>query len=356
MNKSIGLPPSSNRRRWFGATTWLTFGKAGIVVAVAAAIAGAVAIWTAKTPSEAATITVRLKWHHQAQSAGFYVAKEQGYYAREGLHVQLQAGGLEAPAIQLVASGSEEFGVAGADQILLARAKGVPVVGLAVIYRESPMILFAKADAGIRSPADFVGRRVGVKYGGNEEFTYRALLDATGVDVARIQEVPVRYDMGPFFRGEIDVWPGYVINEPILAEEHGLKVALIRPRDYGLALYGDTIFTTETILRQRPQLIEAFLRATLRGWQHAMTDVDSAVRATLAVGANLDDRHERRMMEASVPLIRPDNHPVGWMDADGWQKLHALLLKHGLLAKPLHVESAFSTAALERALSSLASK
>src|SRR5712691_8740899 len=85
----------------------------------------------------AEAVTVRLKWLHQAQFAGFYVAKDKGYYAAAGLDVSIQPGGSDFPAIQMVAGGSEQFGVTGADQILIARSKGVPVVAIAVIYREN---------------------------------------------------------------------------------------------------------------------------------------------------------------------------------------------------------------------------
>src|SRR5215471_18206327 len=82
-------------------------------------------------------ITIRLKWLNQAQFAGYYVAKEKGYYKVAGLDVSIEAGGPDFPAVQMVAGGNEQFGVTGADQILIAREKGVPVVALAVLYRKN---------------------------------------------------------------------------------------------------------------------------------------------------------------------------------------------------------------------------
>ena len=79
------------------------------------------------------TVRVRLKWLNQAQFAGFYVAKEKGFYSRQNLNVHLEPGGLDFPAIQLVGSGTDDFGVTGAEEILLARSKGIPVVAIALI-------------------------------------------------------------------------------------------------------------------------------------------------------------------------------------------------------------------------------
>ena len=121
-------------------------------------------------------VTVRLKWFNQAQFAGFYVAQDKGYYKAAGLAVNIQPGGPDFPAVQMVTGGNEQFGVTGADQILIARSKGVPVVAVAVIYRRNPFVLFSLAKSGIKTPADFVGKKVGVKIGGNEELIYRAVL------------------------------------------------------------------------------------------------------------------------------------------------------------------------------------
>src|SRR6202140_5694408 len=118
----------------------------------------------ASIPADAGeSVTVRLKWLNQAQFAGYYVAKDKGYYEAAGLDVSIQPGGSDFPAIQMVAGGNEQFGVTGADQILIARSKGVPVVALAVIYRESPFVLVALKKSGVKTPADFAGKTVGVK-------------------------------------------------------------------------------------------------------------------------------------------------------------------------------------------------
>src|SRR5271167_5127133 len=103
-------------------------------------------------------VTVRLKWFNQAQFAGFYVAQTDGYYKSAGLDVNIQPGGPDFPAVQMVAGGNEQFGVTAADQILIARSKGVPVVALAVIYRRNPFVLFSLAKSGIKTPADFAGK------------------------------------------------------------------------------------------------------------------------------------------------------------------------------------------------------
>jgi NitT/TauT family transport system substrate-binding protein len=217
---------------------------------------------------------VRLKWVHQAQFAGFYAAEEKGLYRAAGLDVEIRPGGVDFPAIQMVASGSEDFGVAGADQILLARDKGVPIVALATIYRRTPFVLFALKKSGIASVKDFAGHAVGVKLGGNEELTYRAMLRSAGVEAGKIREIPVKYDISPLLAGKIDVWPGYVINEVLAAQEKGAELNVIHPGDYNINFYADTLFTRESVIKSNPALVKAFVQATMAGWSYAVAHPD----------------------------------------------------------------------------------
>jgi len=295
---------------------------------LALALTGVVTTASADEP-----VTVRLKWFNQAQFAGFYVAKEKGYYTSAGLDVDIQAGGPDFPAVQMVAGGNEQFGVTGADQILIARSKGVPVVALAAIFRRNPFVLFSLAKSGIKAPTDYVGKNIGVKIGGNEELIYRAVIAKAAVDKSKLNEVPVKFDISPLLAGTIDVWPGYLINEVLAAREKGFEVNVVSPTDYGIDLYADTLFTTEKMLA---------VTATLKGWADAVAAPDQAAQFTLKYGAKLTYDHEFAMMKASLPLLQPDAKPLGWMDAANWGAMQKLLVDAGFQKTPVDVSKAFT--------------
>lgn len=286
--------------------------------------------------------SVRLKWLHQAQFAGFYVASEKHFYRDAGIDAEIQPGGVDFPAIQMVASGSADFGVTGADQILLARQKGIPIVAVAVIYRESPFCYFTLQTSKIQKVEDFPGHHIGVKLGGNEELTYRAMVRRAGVNPSTILEVPVKYDMTPLFTGVVDAWPGYSINEPLVAQEQGHPVRYIWPKKYGLSLYADTLFTTERLIHDDPDFVRRFVRATLRGWNDAVQHPGDAVAATLKFDDKLSAAHERAMMNASVPLLKPDSAAIGHMEAAKWQQLQDLLIQGQFLPGKVDVNRAFT--------------
>jgi NitT/TauT family transport system substrate-binding protein len=287
------------------------------------------------------SVTLRLKWLNQAQFAGFYVAQDKGFYKSEGLDVNIQPGGPDFPAVQMVTGGNEQFGVTGADQILIARSKGVPVVALAVIYRRNPFVLFSLAKTGIKAPTDYVGKKVGVKIGGNEELIYRAVLAKSEIDKSKLTEIPVKFDISPLLTGAIDVWPGYLINEVIAAKEKGFDVNIVYPSDYGIDLYADTLFTTEKMLKEKPEVVKKFVAATLKGWNAAIAAPEQAAEITIKHGDKLTYDHELAMMKASVPLLTPDGKPVGAMDEAGWNSVQKLLLGAGFLKEPTDVAKAF---------------
>lgn len=311
-----------------------------LLVAIGLLMAGTV------LASAADALTLRLKWLHQAQFAGFYVAKDKGYYAAAGLDVSIQPGGSDFPAIQMVAGGSEQFGVTGADQVLIARSKGVPVVAIAVIYRENPFVLFALKSSGITKASQFGGRNVGLKIGGSEELLYRAVLASAGVDKKALHEVPVKFDLTPLLTGQVDVWPGYLINEVIAVQEKGFDVTVIRPTDYGVAMYADTLFTTERMLKEKPEVVRKFVAATIHGWSDAVGDAQGAAHATIKFGNKLDYDHELAMMKASIPLIKPDDEPIGSSKLAEWDALQTKLIEAGFQKTKVDVSKAFTNAEL----------
>ena len=288
------------------------------------------------------SVTVRLKWFHQAQFAGFYVAKEKDFYKSAGLNVDIQPGGPDFPAIQMVTGGNEQFGVTGADQILIARSKGVPVVAVAVIFRRNPFVLFSLAKSGIKAPADYVGKNIGVKIGGNEELIYRAVLAKAGVDKSKLNEITVKFDITPLLAGTVEVWPGYLINEVLAAKEKGFDVNVVSPADYGIDLYADTLFTTEKMLKEKPDVVRKFVAATLKGWTSAIAAPEEAAQITVKYGSKLTFDHELAMMKASLPLLQPDAQPVGSMAAAKWNATQKLLVDAGFQKTPVDIDKAFT--------------
>lgn len=313
-----------------------------IVAISAVALLASVLLAGCGTPEAARSpdqVSVRLKWLHQAQFAGLYVADQRGFYAEENIEVTLNPGGLEYDEIELVASGQDDFAVVGAPRALAANAGGVPVVTIAVIYRINPTVYFALKGSGIERPQDFIGKRVRVSPG---DFVMPAMLAKVGIGMDQFEAVSPDYGMEAFFAGEVDVWGGYLTAEVVTAREQGHELNLIFPGDYGIHAYNDGIITAERTIQENPDLVQRFLRATLRGWRYAIENPDEAVAITLKYDEELDEAQQRAMMEAQIPLIHTGEDEIGWMRAEVWEGMHDILLEHGILDQPLDSDEAYT--------------
>jgi ABC-type nitrate/sulfonate/bicarbonate transport system substrate-binding protein len=296
--------------------------------------------------SELDKVYVRLKWIYQAQFAGFFTAEQKGFYKEQGINVTLTPGGAESPSIQMVAGGGEQFGVTGMSQLMEARAKGVPVVALAVIYRKNPLIWFS-VNEDVNSAEDLVGRKVGVTIGSNSDILFKAMLKKAGVDIEKVERVPVTYDISPVLTRQVDAYEGYIINQPITAREKGFKTFIINPADYGINFYADTLFTTEKMIKENPDLVRRFVKATLQGWEYAYSHPDEAVDYTLMYSDQLKKEHETAMMQASLELLKPDDKPIGTIDRQVLEEMHDLLISNNILENPLDLDKLYTIQFLE---------
>ena len=207
-------------------------------------------------------------------------------------------------------------------------------------------MLFSLAKSGINGPADYVGKKVGLKIGGNEELIYRAILAKVKIDKSALTEIPVKFDITPLLSGTVDVWPGYLINEVLAAKEKGFAVNVVYPSDYGIDLYADTLLSTEKMLKEKPDVAKKFVAATLKGWNTAIAEPEEAAKVTVKFGDKLTYDHELAMMQASVALLKPDDKAVGSMDEAGWSSAQELLLAAGFQKQPVDIAKVFTTQAM----------
>lgn len=157
-----------------------------------------------------------------------------------------------------------------------------------------------------------------------------------GIDMSQVKEVPSGFNMQQFFNGNVDVWNGYIINEPLAAEKHGFKVNIIRPSDYGIDMYSDTLFTTDEMIKKKPDLVRKMVKATIAGWEYALAHPEEAVKAVLKRDPRLKSDHEKKMLEIEASLIvarKTNKYGLGWMDEEVWESMRSTLETLGILKK-----------------------
>ena len=303
---------------------------------------------TTQPTTQAKPVSLRLQWFHTAQFAGFYLAKDNGFYEQQHLKVTLNPGGPDFNAITLVANGSDTFGVWTADQVLAASARGVPIKIVAAIYRKDPNVLMVKKGSGIKSPTDFKGKTVTTVFGRATESVLRAMLQKAGVEEAAVKIVPFPFSLQSFAEGKVDVSAAYVYDHPFQARKLGIEVELIDPADYGINFYSDCVFARTDLIEKDPGLVESFVHATLRGWEEALGNKEKALAAVMANTTGLDRESQMYMLEHSEPLIRHENpKQLGLVSEKSLQQMYTVLRAQKVIDKDIRVGDAYTNRFVE---------
>jgi len=293
--------------------------------------------------------SIRLRWITQSQFAGIFYANQKGYFKENGLEVEVNSGGPNVNYMQIVGSNAEDFGICGATQIIEARDKGLPVVALATIFKGNPNIFFAKKGRGIDSPLDWPGKKVAVFYGYDHEVIYKAILKKLQIDPKTIEEYPVTIDITPFLSDKVDVWGGYIINQPLVAEEKGFDIIRFYPNDYGVVVSGDVLFTTEKVIREKPELVSKVVNSVIKGWEDAMQNKDEAVDAVLNLDSKLNKDHEKNMIMWVDSLIYDGNpkRKIGWIEKENWENMVELWEEFNLTNNKIEPESCYDASFIQ---------
>lgn len=278
-------------------------------------------------------VVIQLKWLNQFQFAGYYAALEQGFFAEEGLDVELRERDMSRDNIEQVLQGEAQYGVA--DAILLVHyAQGQDLVLVAPILQHSPNVLMSLRASGIRSPRDLVGRRLSLYSNDTDGLAILAMLSEQGVLNDGLIPQPWSSDrLQRLVKGEVETVAVYSTNEPFLLREMGHQVDILDPKHYGMDFYGDIFFTSGEEARKHPERVERMRRAILRGWHHALDNKEATVELILQRYNTQGKSRSALMNEALAlePLISRHSQELGRLDPGRIDYMMGLLARHQLV-------------------------
>lgn len=311
-----------------------------------AAIAFAVASIGGSLPATAAeAVSVRLKWVAQAQFAGIYVAKAKGFYEEAGLDTTINPGGPNINVETLVASGADTFGIAsGTEGVLYAREKGLPLICIGMSQQMTPFAYVAYDDSGITSVKDFKGKAVATWMTG-PQFTLYSVLAKEGLSQSDVNIVSQPFSMQPFIDKQYDVATVTLYNELNTLKEQGVNdIKIFLPDDSGVTTQQDSIVTSEKMIAEKPEVVQAFLDATLKGWKYAFENKAEAVDIVLAAGSGLERKHQELMLDEIEKLMRAKlggSEGLGAIDMTSIKAVHDSLIEYKALNTAVDLEAAF---------------
>ncbi len=321
-----------------------------IVISMLLLVSGLLAACNQSTlPAEPDEVSVRLKWLHQTQFAGVYIADQEGYYAEENLTVKIDPVDLDNQVtLNNVLAGDNDIAIGAAEEMIIARSEGKPVQAVAVIFRLNPLVYISRADANIQSPKDLIGQTIALSPG-QGTYLYEAMMGQLDIDRSQINEIEVTtFDIYECWK-TADACAHYATNGLARANYEGVGATAIWPNDYGISFYADVIFTTDKFIEQHPAVVESFVRATLKGWQKAIENPELATEATLKYNTELDKGFQLEAMKMSIPLIDTGQDTIGFMRPEIWQDMHDILLEQGLIDSPVDLSKVYTNQFVEMA-------
>lgn len=223
------------------------------------------------------SVTLQLPWLHQFQFAGYYIAKEKGYYADSGLDVTILDAQNRRNPIDALKQGTAEYGV-GRSSLIVDYANGAPIVLMAAIFQSSPMMLLTLKESHIKTAKDLKNKRVMLTGDTVEGAEMQAMFRSVGLSASDLKIQLHSYDTMSLVRGETDAMVAYLSNEPYVLNKAGIETHVIHPKEYGFDFYSDILFTTKEETIRHPERSEAFYNASLRGWNWAFDHIEETAQ------------------------------------------------------------------------------
>lgn len=296
--------------------------------------------------NEAGTLTkvsLPMGYIPNIQFAPFYVAVEKGYFQEAGIEIEFDYK-FETDGVALVAAGELPFAVVSGEQVLLARAKGLPVTYVAAWYQQYPVSVVAKSEAGVLVPQDLKGKKIGLPglFGANY-IGLRALLNAGDLSEADVTLDAIGFNQVELVAaGTQDVIVGYAANEPIQLRAQGIAVTEIRVADYA-QLAANGLLASEKIIAENPALVQAFVGAFLKGLNDTIANPDEAFQlsqAHIPNFADLDAAVQRQVLLTSIEQWKTDR--PGYSNPQAWENMQTVLLDMGLIETKMDLSKAFT--------------
>lgn len=277
------------------------------------------------------------------QFAPLYVAVEKGFFAEQDIEIEFDYS-FETDAMALVGAGQLQFAVVSGEQILLARAQGLPVVYVAAWYQKYPVAVVSKAEQGIESPADLKGKTIGLPgtFGANY-IGLDALLFSAGLNDADVTLTPLGFtQVESLATDQVQAVSVYAANEPVQLRAQGYEVNELLVADY-VQLASNGLITNEKTIAENPDLVRGMVSALVKALAYTIANPDEAYELSKLHVENLaqaDEAVQKEVLARSIELWKAER--LGLSNFQAWENMQDTLLKMGLLTTPLDLSAAFT--------------
>lgn len=274
-------------------------------------------------------VSLQLQWKHQFEFAGFYAAKEKGYYAEAGLEVAIREYEQGNAIIGSVLSGATTFGILYST-VIRARMEGKPIVLLANYFKRSPLALAVRPD--IYFPGDLKGKKVMGEKQELESSNFAQMFRQFSMTTDDFTIVPHTFSIDQFTRHEVDAMTVFLTNEVYHLRQHKVPFNIIDPNNYGVPFYDVNMFASESFVHAKPETVKAFIEASNKGWEYALANPEEIVDLILSKYNTQKKTKAHLLYEADKTqrMVQPDIYPIGSIDPVRIRKIQELFVSEGV--------------------------
>ena len=293
---------------------------------------------------EVKKVSVSLDWFPWANHSGLYIALDKGYFADEGLDVDIHPPADPSAVLQTVAAGRDDFGINYQTGVLIAREQGIPVVSIMALVQHPLNSVMTLKSSGIAEPKDLVGKTVGWPGIPDNEPLLDTMLKSQGHSLADVELVNVGFDLVAALIGEkVDAIVGaYWVHESISATNQGFELNIMRMEENGVPdFYELVLVANEDTIAKDPDLVQGFVKATMRGYQDAMADPQAAVDLLKRLRPEVDLAIEKPGVDLLAPLWASSNGVFGWQEEARWLDFAKWMVSSGRLSESTDPMAAF---------------
>lgn len=278
-------------------------------------------------------VSLQLQWLHQFQFAGFYIAKEQGFYDEAGLDVTIKEFNSTVNILDEVVSQNSEYGVSRSS-LFIEKANGSPIVALGAIYQHSPSVLIS-TNTKIKTLKDIKYKNIMITNNEANTVPIMAMLKSEGVSLEDINMQEHSFKLADLIQKKTDAMACYLSNEPFFLDKDKVSYKIFNPRDYGFDFYGDIIFTSQYQLEHFPERTKAFYKASIKGWLWSFEHIEKTAQIIFEKYNTQNKSLESLIYEGKIlkKLAFDENKNIGFMDMQQINKIVRIYQLTGFLDK-----------------------
>jgi NitT/TauT family transport system substrate-binding protein len=319
----------------------LATGKCSILHAIVAAGLAFQCLHSVPAQAEKRDVSLRLDWIYQGPNAGFVVAKDKGFYDEAGLNVDMGPGKGSGSTAQLIASKTSMFGFADGFVVGAGVSKGMDLVMVAAIYRRNPTAAIVLKESGMTAPKDLEGKSIGIAPGGTQFQQWPAFVKGCKLDGDKIKVINVdpAGTVPALVAGKVQAVASYAQGAvPGIEIRSKKETTSFYYSDCGVTAVSNGIIVHKDMLKQDPELIRTFVKATVKGFLYARQHPDEAVAIIKKFGPEILPEIAKRELEMSFLNWETPNtagKPLGWMSDKDWDSTVESLMQYGGVTTPL---------------------